>query len=82
MRSGKPVIASYSGYPSMVDEAKCGSFIDPDDDDALANEIVRYEAMEEKDREEIGQRGADWIRKNRNFDKLATELSRIIERIN
>lgn len=81
MRSGKPVIASYNGYPSMVDEAKCGSFIDPDDDDALANEIVRYEAMEEKDREEIGQRGADWIRKNRGFDTLAAELSRIIERI-
>lgn len=81
MRSGKPVIASYNGYTSMVTDADCGSFIDPDDSEALADEIVRYDAMPCNDREKIGQRGAHWIQKNHNFDKLGEQLSKIIEDI-
>lgn len=81
MRSGKPVIASYNGYPSMVNEANCGSYIDPDDSKALADEIAHYAAMPEKDREQIGQRGAKWVSNNRGYDTLGKELSKIIESI-
>ncbi len=27
MLAGKPIIASYTGYPSMINEAECGYFV-------------------------------------------------------
>ena len=81
MRAGKPIIAAYDGYQSMINEADCGSFIDPDDADALAQEIERYAAMPETERTQIGNRAAHWIKENRSFDKLGKELSSIIETI-
>ena len=30
MLAGKPILASYSGHPSMINEAACGTFIDTD----------------------------------------------------
>lgn len=81
MRSGRPVIAAYAGFPSMINEAECGSFVDPDDADALAKEIEHYANMTKAERYKIGKRGAVWIEKNRDFEKLGKNLSDIIERI-
>ena len=71
MLSGNPVVASYSGFPSMVNEAKCGSFVPAGDAGALASELKRYAAMTRSDRKLIGARGRDWLLKNRSYDKLA-----------
>ena len=78
MLSGKPVVASYSGYPSMINEANCGTFLASGDARALAKELERYVAMSEMDRREIGVRGREWILNNRPYSKLATEFSNIV----
>jgi len=71
MLSGKPVIASYTGYPSMINEAECGSFVPAGDINALKKEILRYNAMTAEEREVIGMRGRRWILKNRTYETLA-----------
>lgn len=71
MLSGKPIIASYTGYPSMINEAECGSFIQAGNIDALRVEILRYYAMSDTEREKIGKRGRTWILGNRTYEKLA-----------
>ena len=78
MWSGKPVVASYSGYPSMVNEANCGTFVPAEDPAALEREILRYACMSAADREEIGARGHDWLVQNRQFDQLADEYAKIL----
>ena len=40
MLSGKPIVASYTGFPSMINEADCGSFVPAEDVSALRAEIV------------------------------------------
>lgn len=76
MLSGKPIIASYTGYPSMINEADCGSFVPAGDVPALRSEIERYAAMVPEDRAEIGRRGRAWLLENRRFEFLAAEYLR------
>lgn len=62
MLAEKPVIASYSGFPSMLDEAGSGSFIPAGDVEALTTEITKYYALGHDVRVEMGRRGREWSR--------------------
>lgn len=71
MLAGKPVVASYSGYPSMINEAGCGTYVPAGDIPALSAEILRYSALSAEERARIGARGREWILANRNYRSLA-----------
>lgn len=73
MLSGKPIIASYSGFPSMVNEADCGVYVPAADVDALQKEIKRLAAMPIEARREMGARGRDWVLKHRQYGVLADD---------
>lgn len=77
MLSSKPIIGSYSGYPSMIDEAGAGVFVDPADPDRLALEITRLADLPAEERDAIGARGAAWVRQNRSYTTLADDYERI-----
>lgn len=78
MLSGRPVIASMSGHPSMIDEARSGSFVPAGDPAAVASEIRRFAAMTPAERSEMGRRGRAWILEHRSYEKLATDYSGIL----
>lgn len=71
MLSGRPIIGSYSGFPSMVNEAECGVFVPAEDAQALKDAILRFADMPSEERDAIGARGREWIIANRRFTKLA-----------
>ncbi|WP_123659575.1 glycosyltransferase family 4 protein [Pusillimonas sp. NJUB218] len=71
MLAGKPVVASYTGYPSMINEAGCGSYVPAGDVDALAAEVQRYADMTDLQRKTIGGRGREWILTHRRYQTLA-----------
>ncbi|MEG0149102.1 MAG: glycosyltransferase family 4 protein [Comamonas sp.] len=73
MLSGKPVIASFSGFPSMIDEAQCGSFVPAEDVASLRIEIERFAKMSFEERKRIGERGRNWVLKNRKMETLAND---------
>lgn len=79
MLSGKPIIASYTGYPSMINEAQCGSYVPAEDVPALRAEIERFEAMSAEERTVVGRRGHDWLLRNRQFSTLARDYLHVIE---
>lgn len=78
MMAGKPIVASYSGHRSMVDEAGCGSFVPSDDVAGLVAELRRYMEMPSTARLEIGARGRSWLLQNRSYRTLAREYARIL----
>ena len=78
MLAGKPVVASYTGYPSMINEADCGTYVPAGDGPALRHEVQRYAAMEPAQREAIGRRGREWILKYRRYDTLARNYLAIL----
>ena len=78
MLSGKPIIASYTGYPSMINEAECGSYVPAGDVSALRAEILRYSLLSESEREAMGARGRNWILAHRNYQALASDYLTIL----
>jgi glycosyltransferase involved in cell wall biosynthesis len=71
MLSGKPVVASYTGYPSMINEAQCGTYVPAGDVEALRVELLRYASMDALEREAIGDRGREWVLRYRSYQTLA-----------
>lgn len=79
MALGRPIIAAYGGFPSMIDEADCGVFVRPDDEDGLREQILEFQAMTSSERDAIGSRGRDWILKHRTYAKLAENYLKILD---
>jgi len=71
MLAGKPIVASYSGYPSMINESGCGTFVPTGDTKRLRQEILHYAMMPDPNRQSIGARGRAWIINNRTYSSLA-----------
>lgn len=71
MLSGKPIVASYSGFPSMIDEAASGTFVPAGDVGALVHELRRYVSMSPTELSDIGARGRAWILEHRGYRTLA-----------
>lgn len=78
MMAGKPIVASYTGFPSMINEADCGSYVPAGDVPALQQEVVRYANMPEQERMLMGGRGKIWLIANRQYPKLAADYLAII----
>jgi glycosyltransferase involved in cell wall biosynthesis len=78
MLSGRPVLASYDGFPSMINEARCGDFVPAGDVDALKRKIIDYSKMDAASLSEIGARGRTWILEHRMYDALARSYMEII----
>lgn len=86
MLAGKPIIASYTGYPSMINEANCGSFVMPTKnettEESIERAILKISAMTDEERLEMGERGRKWIHENRSYKILADQYLSEIKKIN
>lgn len=78
MLSGKPVLASYTGFPSMIDEAGCGCYVPAGDIEALKREVLCYAAMPADQLQAVGQKGRDWILQHRRYPVLAAQYLDIL----
>ena len=78
MMAGKPVVASYTGFPSMINEADSGTYVPAGDVAALQQEVQRYAGMTEQEREVIGLRGRTWLLQNRTYATLAKHYLEIM----
>lgn len=78
MLAGKPVLGSYSGYPSMINEASSGSFVEAENPAALRDEILRYVSMDLQTRETMGRRGREWLLANRDYSQLADDYWQVL----
>lgn len=81
MFSAKPIIASFSGYPSMINEAQCGVYVPAENTLALKEKIEFFSNLPKDKLQEIGNNGKDWIVKNRNINTVAKEYLKIIDRL-
>ena len=70
MLAGKPIIANYTGYPSMINEANCGVYIENDDPIEIQKVISKYASLSKEELDEIGENGRKWIWENRKYSKL------------
>lgn len=74
MLAGRPIIGSYSGFPSMLNESGGGSFVAAGDPVALRNEILRLASLEPVERQRMGQAARAWMIANRQYRNLARQF--------
>lgn len=78
MLSARPVLASFSGHPSMIDEAGCGVFVPAGDPEAVAAELRRFAAMSADERDDMGARGRTWLLEHRSYERLASNYHDVL----
>lgn len=78
MLAGKPIVASYTGFPSMISDAECGTFVPAADAQALKDQIERYYNMSESKRKTMGQAAKEWLKNNRKYSDLARKYLAIL----
>lgn len=78
MLAAKPVVASYNGYPSMINEADCGVFVPANNVGAVVSAIVDMKSKSAEERAEMGIRGRQWLLQNRNYSTLANDYLAIL----
>lgn len=71
MLAGKPIVASYSGYMSMINEADCGLIVPPYDPAAIQSAVKEIAGLSDSQRRAMGRRGREYILKHREYDTLA-----------
>lgn len=81
MLAGRPIIASFSGRRSMINEARCGSFVEAENPEMLAAEILRYSARSDDELNQEGFNGHTWVLENRHYDNLGTRLFNFMQEI-
>jgi len=81
MLASKPIIASYTGYPSMINEAQCGKFIKTINPLDIKNAILDIVNMDSLERDKLGMKGKEWIYENRQYSLLAKQYIDEISRI-
>jgi glycosyltransferase involved in cell wall biosynthesis len=78
MMSEKPVLASYSGYQSMINEAGSGFFIPAEDTDAIKSKLEEILLINSCDLALMGKNGKNWIVNNRDWDVVTKKYNDLI----
>lgn len=78
MLAAKPILASYNGYPSMINESGCGVFVPANDVGAVVSAVLDMKSRSEEERLLMGARGREWLLTNRNYSKLCSDYLSIL----
>lgn len=79
MMMGRPVIASYSGYPSMINEAGSGVFVPASNPTALVQTLLDFGSLPRKELERLGRTGRMWVVSHRGYAQLSKEYLEILD---
>lgn len=82
MISGKPVILSTPKLKyNIVEEAKCGIVIPPEDAVAIRNSIETMYMLAPEERKRMGENGKKYILEHNTFEVLGDKLYEVIEEV-
>ena len=81
MMAGKPILASYSGYLTMLNEADCGYVVEAEDPHALFEIINCLLLVDKNELLKKGLNGRKWLIENRSYSILADSYYKLIENI-
>jgi len=81
LASGKPIIFSSSAVNNPIDEAKAGITIPPNNPQALTKTIVRLYDMPKEEKQEMGKRGREYVKKYHNIPMLVDKLEKLFEEL-
>lgn len=77
MYSAKPILyAIDSGKNNLIKTVECGLEAEPENSQEIANRVIEFFNMQEKEREVMGQKGFKYVNKYFSYSELAKEFSK------
>ena len=74
MMSAKPIIYAVLAANNDIEEAKCGIVIEPENPDEIFNAILELKALSKKERNEMGERGKEYVLSHYDYRILAEKF--------
>ncbi|WP_347175230.1 glycosyltransferase family 4 protein [Polaribacter uvawellassae] len=72
MLAKKPIISSSNKIKDPVELSGCGYVVEPESSNAIVKSIIQLQNMLPKERNDIGIKGYDYVKKFHNFDYLSS----------
>jgi glycosyltransferase involved in cell wall biosynthesis len=76
--SGKPVIMSGNAINNIIQEAKAGITVEPENPEALSEGIIKIQEMTPEERQKLGANGRAYVEKYHNTRALTDILEKIL----
>lgn len=80
MQAAKPILYAVDSSNRPVEEAGAGITVEPENTQALAEAIRTVMQMPQAQREEMGQRGRQYVREHHDYQKLAKQFLQALSR--
>lgn len=74
LASAKPVVMAGNPHNNIVQDAKCGESVEPDNPEALAKAIIEISQLSEEERAELGRNGRRFVEQYHSTRVLAEKL--------
>lgn len=74
MAAGRPIIFSVKAANNPIEESRCGFTVPPRDPLALANAVIELYRMSSEEREAMGHRAKEYVKKYHSICKLTDRL--------
>lgn len=79
----RPIVVSvYGAHNNPVEKVKCGISVAPNDPGAIADAIIELYRMPKKDREEMAERGREYVERFRSISVLVDKLEDLLTTVN
>lgn len=79
MMAAKPVIEAIGAKGSIVEKAKCGFIVEPDNPKKLAETIIKIKNTSKSTLQNMGKQGHSFVLKNHAYDYLAKKFVKAIK---
>lgn len=79
MLAGKPIVASYSGFKSMINECDGGYFVDSENVNQLEELLIKLYMKPREELKRIGNNAYNYVKNNRQYKDLAVKYLKIIK---
>jgi glycosyltransferase involved in cell wall biosynthesis len=74
MHAARPILVTYNGYKSIINEANCGWFIPANNPQLMADKILAISKMDKTYLSKIGLNGREYLIKHHDYKVLAEKL--------
>jgi len=81
MAAGRPVLLAGRVAHNYVDLAECGITVPPRSPEAIADGTRRLARMSVEERDSMGSRGREYLRRHHDWDVLAARLADVLEEV-
>ncbi len=81
MYAAKPILLSAPTKNNVIEWAACGTVIEPENEDMLLKELLKFKNMTPEERKQVGENGKKYLLNHYTYQKLAQKFIHIFNTI-